>query len=103
MLCRIAPLVHGLFISRAASITSYCHHLRHLASSSSNPRPPLDSDDPQDADFSGRSEEGSDVLRTQLLDAALQHVKAHGWSHAALVAAAEDLKLSPAVTGMLQR
>lgn len=55
------------------------------------------------AEFSGRSGEASDMLRTQLLDTALGHVRVHGWSHAALLAAASDLKLSPAVTGLLQR
>lgn len=71
---------------------------------SSNPEPSdSDSQDTNSADFSGRADDASDKLRTQLLDAALGHVKVHGWSHAALVAAAMDLKLSPAVTGLLKR
>ena len=40
-----------------------------------------------------------------MLDTALDggHVRVHGWSTAALTAAAAELKLSPAVTGILKR
>jgi len=61
------------------------------------------SESQDNAEFSGRTDDATDLLRTQLLDSALGHVKVHGWSHAALVAAAADLKLSPAVTGLLKR
>ena len=63
-------------------------------------------DGPGDAEFSGRSDDDSvSQLRAQLLDTALDGgpVKAHGWSTAALTAAAAELKLSPAVTGILKR
>ena len=45
----------------------------------------------------------ADDARDRLLDAALHHVKQHGWTSAALVAAARDLGLSPAVTGIVPR
>ena len=38
-------------------------------------------------------------LRHKLLRAALEHVPRHGWSHAALVAGARDVGMSPAVAG----
>lgn len=64
-------------------------------------------DGPGDAGFSGKSEEDDSAsqLRALLLDTALDggHVKAHGWSAAALTAAATEMKLSPAVTGILKR
>lgn len=42
-------------------------------------------------------------LSDQLLDAALKHVPRLGWSRAALSAAATDLGLSPAATGVMPR
>lgn len=42
-------------------------------------------------------------VRSQLLDAALRHVKQHGWTSASLAAGARDLQLSPASTGMFNR
>lgn len=53
------------------------------------------------AETSGRH--ANEELQQRLLDAALGHVKSKGWSHAALVAAARDLGLSPAATGVLPR
>lgn len=44
-----------------------------------------------------------DSLRQQLLDTALGHVKRHGWTHASLAAAAQDMLLSPSVVGMFSR
>jgi hypothetical protein len=74
-------------------------HLSYLDPAVSGPS----SESQDNAEFSGRTDDATDLLRTQLLDSALGHVKVHGWSHAALVAAAADLKLSPAVTGLLKR
>eukprot|EP00955_Chlamydomonas_euryale_P099270 365205-Chlamydomonas_euryale.AAC.20 len=45
----------------------------------------------------------ADTLRGRLLDAALGHVAAYGWTHGALVTAARELGLSPAVVGLLPR
>ncbi|EFJ52929.1 hypothetical protein VOLCADRAFT_78964 [Volvox carteri f. nagariensis] len=42
-------------------------------------------------------------VRYLLLDGALKHVAARGWTDAALIAAARDLGLSPAVIGLLPR
>ncbi|GLI70246.1 hypothetical protein VaNZ11_015092 [Volvox africanus] len=42
-------------------------------------------------------------LRKSLLDGALKHVAEHGWSDAALIAASRDLRLSPAIIGILPR
>jgi ubiquinone biosynthesis protein COQ9 len=42
-------------------------------------------------------------LEQRLLDAALAHVPAHGWSRDALEAGARDLGLSPAAAGLLPR
>ncbi|GLC40969.1 hypothetical protein PLESTB_000961500 [Pleodorina starrii] len=44
-----------------------------------------------------------DALRQSLLDGALKHVAERGWTEAALIAAARDLKLSPAIIGLLPR
>lgn len=42
-------------------------------------------------------------VKRQLLNAALAHVPQHGWSTAALSAAARQLQLSPAAAGMCAR
>ena len=103
--------VHGSILHicyLASSGLSRFQLLRHL---SSQPLPPRDEAHIYDEapGFSGRSEgedfadAQSEAVRMRLLDAAMPHVKAHGWTHSALVAAAMDLKLSPAVTGILRR
>jgi len=46
---------------------------------------------------------GVDLLRQELLRHALAEVKEHGWSSAALEAAARKMSLSPSVTGILAR
>jgi hypothetical protein len=100
-------MLRGSFIGQALSgrllptawLSAATPQLRHVTS-------PADDPDGDDAGFSGRpgSEDGaSEQLRGRLLDAALGFVKLHGWSHAALVAAAGELQLSPAVTGLLKR
>ena len=54
-----------------------------------------------DASSAGGQQQQRQELRLLLLDASLQHVKALGWSHAALVAGARDLNLSPAAAGVV--
>lgn len=44
-----------------------------------------------------------DLVRRQLLRHALVEVKEHGWSSAALEAAARKMSLSPSITGILTR
>lgn len=50
-----------------------------------------------------RKEESSDGVKARLLSAAMNHVKAHGWTQAAIVAGAKDIGLSPAIGGVLER
>lgn len=55
--------------------------------------------------FYSTHEDGQSVdgVRQSLLNGALEHVKERGWSEAAVVAAARDLGLSPAVVGLFPR
>jgi hypothetical protein len=49
------------------------------------------------------AEPGVAELQQALLEAALTHVKQHGWTQRSLAAAARDLGLSPAAAGLLPR
>ena len=43
-----------------------------------------------------------DIWREKLLDVALQYVSIHGWSMTSVEKAAEELRLSPSVTGLFK-
>lgn len=51
----------------------------------------------------GSAAQDDSSTQARLLDAALRHVDSRGWTGAALVAAARELGLSPAVVGLLPR
>ncbi|GAX79739.1 hypothetical protein CEUSTIGMA_g7180.t1 [Chlamydomonas eustigma] len=57
----------------------------------------------QQSDPSTSNREDTSDLRLALLNSALGHVKRCGWSQAALEAAAAELNISPASTGLIKR
>lgn len=90
-----------LQVAAAAACGAQQLHVRYVAGGGPTAEQQQGSDQQQQQQpGSSHDDQG---MRMQLLQRALGHVKQQGWTHAALVAAARDLQLSPAVTGILPR
>ncbi|GIL85684.1 hypothetical protein Vretimale_13247 [Volvox reticuliferus] len=92
---RVAVLVRGCAAASSWSClgTLGCHNFSECGPSASSSR----------SCCSSLSAQSAKSVRESLLDGALKHVAEHGWTDAALIAAARDLRLSPAVIGILPR
>lgn len=96
--------VSGRFLQVAATAACGAQqlHVRYVAGGGPTAAEQQQVSDQQQKQQPGSSQDDQG-MRMQLLQRALDHVKQQGWTHAALVAAARDLQLSPAVTGILPR